>query len=64
MRKKAADAGFFQSAILTKTKHRRSQVLTIEELMAGKLIDMPAALDIRSFKQAPKANKQDEAGLF
>jgi hypothetical protein len=55
MRKEAAEAGFFQSAILTKTKHPRLQILTIEELLAGKKIDMPAAQDIRSFKQAPKA---------
>jgi hypothetical protein len=66
MRKEAADAGFFQSALLTKTKHPRLQILAIEELLAGKKIDMPAAQDIRSFKQAPKAKgkKSDEAPLF
>jgi hypothetical protein len=53
MRKEAADAGFFHSALLTKTKHPRLQILTIEELLAGKKIDMPAAQDIRSFKQLP-----------
>ncbi len=52
--------------MLTMTKHRRLQILTIEELLSGKRIDMPAAQDICSFKQAPKAKgkKQDEAGLF
>jgi hypothetical protein len=65
MRKEAADAGFFQSALLTKTKHPRLQILTIEELLAGKKIDMPAAQDIRSFKQAPKAKakKQEDMQL-
>jgi hypothetical protein len=66
MRKEPADAGFIQSAILTKTKHPRLQILTIEELLAGKKIGMPAAQDIRSFKQAPKAKgkKVEDAGLF
>jgi hypothetical protein len=41
-------------------------ILTIEELLAGKKIDMPAAQDIRSFKQAPKAKakKKEDAALF
>ena len=65
MKKEAADAGFFQSGMLTKTKHPRLQILTIEELLAGKRIDMPAAQDIRSFKQAPKAKgkKNDDMQL-
>jgi hypothetical protein len=47
-------------------KHPRLQILTIEELLAGKRIDMPAAQDIRSFKQAPRAKgkKAEDAGLF
>src|SRR5207244_117069 len=54
MRKEAADAGFWQTKTLAGTKHPRLQILTIEELLAGKKIDMPAQQDIRSFKQAPK----------
>ena len=39
-------------------KQRRLQILTIEDLLAGKKIDVPAQHDIRSFKQAPKAKKE------
>src|SRR5207302_1815923 len=55
MRKEAADAGFFQTKSVAGTKHPRLQILTIEELLEGKKIDMPAQQEIRSFKQAPKA---------
>jgi site-specific DNA-methyltransferase (adenine-specific) len=66
MRKEAAEAGFWQTKSLAGTKHPRLQILTIEELLAGKRIDMPTQQDIRSFKQAPKAKskRKDEAGLF
>ncbi|HET6246113.1 MAG TPA: DNA methyltransferase [Tepidisphaeraceae bacterium] len=66
MRKEAADAGFWQYTGIGNTKHPRLQILTIEELLAGKRIDMPAQQDIRSFKQAPKAKgkKPDDARLF
>jgi hypothetical protein len=55
MRKEAAEAAFFQTKSLANTKHPRLQLLTIQDLLAGKKIDMPAAQDLRSFKQAPKA---------
>ena len=55
MRKEAAEAGFFQTKTLAATKHPRLQILTIEELLSGKRIDLPVQQDIRSFKQAPKA---------
>ncbi len=66
MRKEAADAGFFQTKAVGKGTHPRLQILTIEELLTGKKIDMPAQQDIRSFKQAPKAKKgkAKEAELF
>jgi hypothetical protein len=66
MRKEAADAGMWQTGSVIKTSHPRLQILTIEELMAGKKIDMPAQQDIRSFKQAPKARgkKAADATLF
>jgi hypothetical protein len=35
------------------------QILTIEELLAGKMIAMPPRIDIRTFKQAPKARRKD-----
>src|ERR1700759_2038365 len=55
MRKEAAEAGFWQTKSLAGSKHPRLQILTIEDLLAGKKIDMPAQQEIRSFKQAPKA---------
>ena len=66
MRTEAAEAGFFQTKSVSGSKHPRLQILTIEELLAGKKIDMPAAQDIRSFKQAPKAKakKKEDAALF
>jgi site-specific DNA-methyltransferase (adenine-specific) len=66
MRKEAADAGFYQTESVGKSKHPRLQIFTIEDLLGGKKIDMPAQQDIRSFKQAPKAKgkKADEAKLF
>lgn len=56
----------FQTKNVAGSSHPRLQILTIEELLGGKRIDMPAQQDIRSFKQAPKAKKRkaDEAKLF
>lgn len=66
MRKEAAEAGMWESKVLSKSRHPRLQILTIEELLAGKTIDMPTAQDIRSFRQAPKAKskKSPGSGLF
>lgn len=66
MRKEAADAGFFQTKSVSGSKHPRLQILTIEDLLNGKKIDMPAQQEIRSFKQAPKAKgmRKDEGKLF
>ena len=59
MRKEAADAGFFIPKGLENTygraKYPRLQILTISDLLGGKRIEMPAQVDIRSFKQVPKA---------
>src|SRR4051794_15113481 len=65
MRKEAAEAHVWQTKGLAGSKHPRLQILTIEDLLAGKKIDMPAQQEIRSFKQAPKAKgkKTDEAKL-
>ncbi len=66
MRKEAAEAGFFQTKSVSGTQHSRLQILTIEDLLAGKKIDMPAQQEIRSFKQAPKVKgkQSDEGKLF
>jgi len=66
MKKEAAEAGVWQTKSLAGSAHPRLQILTIEELLAGKRIDMPAQQDIRSFKQAPKAKAKGkkDAELF
>jgi DNA modification methylase len=53
MRKEAASAGFYESSGWG-TKHPRLQLLTIEELLAGKKVDMPPTRDERTFKKAQK----------
>ena len=55
MRVEAAEAGFYQSKHVGGGKHPRIQILTIEELLDGKRLDLPAQAAIRSFKAAPKA---------
>jgi hypothetical protein len=66
MRKEAAEAGVWQTQSVAGTSHPRLQILTIEDLLAGKKIDMPAQQAMRSFKQAPKAKSARKAdpGLF
>ncbi len=52
MKKECADAGFYTSPW---GKHKRLQVLTIEDLLTGKTIDRPPAQTSVTFKKAPKA---------
>jgi SAM-dependent methyltransferase len=65
MRMEAADAGFYQSKAIGETRHPKLQILTIQDLMDGKKIDMPAHADVRSIKVAPKAKgkKQQQHAL-
>lgn len=60
MRREAASAGFYESPW---GKHPKVQILTVEELLSGKSIDMPP---IRqggtTFKQAQRAKKKVEQG--
>jgi hypothetical protein len=60
----AAEAGFYISP--SKTEHPRIQIVTVEELLAGKKIDMPPWRELRTFKQAPKAKekKAEQPGMF
>jgi hypothetical protein len=55
MRAEAASAGFYDSP--WGTKHPRIQLLTVEELLGGKKVDMPPTRDERTFKKAPKAKR-------
>ncbi|MHB1158449.1 MAG: site-specific DNA-methyltransferase, partial [Phycisphaerales bacterium] len=52
MRKEAASAGFYTSP--GKTQHAKLQLLTIEELLNGKKLDVPMWRELRTFKKAPK----------
>ncbi|MGE5618435.1 MAG: DNA methyltransferase [Sphingomonadaceae bacterium] len=55
MRAEAASEGFYYSPLWDR-KYPRIQVLTIEELLNGKQIDMPPIKQVnRTFKQAPRA---------
>jgi DNA modification methylase len=53
MRAEAASAGFYESPGW-KTKHPRLQLLTIEDLLAGKKVDRPPTRDERTFKKAER----------
>ncbi|MEX1232084.1 MAG: DNA methyltransferase [Planctomycetaceae bacterium] len=57
MTQEAAGAGFYESPWDGK-RRQKIQVLTIEDLLSGKTIDMPPRVDIRTFKRAPKAKKK------
>ena len=59
MRAEAAGAGFYDSP--WGTKHPRLQLLTVEQLLAGKGVDMPLSRDLRTFKKAPKAKRKGTA---
>ncbi len=52
MKSTAASAGFYDSP--WGTRHPRIQLLTIEELLRGKKVDMPPTRDERTFKKAEK----------
>jgi len=52
MRSEAAGAGFYVSP--ARTRHPKLQILTIDDLLAGKKIDMPPWHEQRTFKKAPK----------
>jgi len=57
MRAEAASAGFYTSPW---GKHPRLQILTVEDLIAGKGIDRPPAQASVTFKRAPKAKTTRE----
>lgn len=65
MRTEAASAGFYESPW---GKHPRLQLITIDELLEGKKIDMPPAQGVNvTFEKAPRAKgtkgKQKQLGL-
>lgn len=62
MQREANEAGFYESPWKPDHLYPRLQILTIEELMAGKQIDMPQTEGMNTtFKRAPKAKRQPAA---
>lgn len=58
MRKEAASAGFYHSDTWNRD-YPRLQLLTVEELLGGKLVDYPPSRQVdRTFKKAPPAKKK------
>lgn len=58
MRSEAAEAGFYERTRLE--KYPRIQILTIEQLLNGKGIDMPRWSDPKTFKKAAKTNRKSD----
>jgi site-specific DNA-methyltransferase (adenine-specific) len=58
MLKEAAEAGFYKPPGL-EDRYPRIQILTIEELLAGKRVEYPRLLEV-TFKKAPKARPAEE----
>jgi DNA modification methylase len=61
MREEAASAGLYHSGdegVGSWGKHPRLQLLTVEELLAGKRIDMPPLTGNLSFRRAPQAERR------
>jgi hypothetical protein len=65
MRVEAADAGSYEGA--WEKKYPRLQLLTVEELLDGRRVEMPdlgsLAMNVTN-KRAPKVARADQAGLF
>jgi len=58
MQKEAAVAGFYQPPGLA-DKFPRIQLLSVEELLAGKRLEYPRLLDV-TYKKAPKSRQAAE----
>jgi len=56
MENEALSAGYYV-AKFTQEKHRKIQIVTVEQLLAGERLDMPP--DSGTFKQAQKAKKEE-----
>lgn len=63
MRREAATAGFYRSPFTGKD-YPRVQLLTVEEILEGKRLDLPAVQGMdATFKKAPKAREAGPANL-
>jgi site-specific DNA-methyltransferase (adenine-specific) len=57
MRSEAASAGFYVSPFMQR-KHPKIQILTIEDLLSGSVVDMPPWHTNVTHKKAPKAKRE------
>jgi len=57
MRSEGASAGFYESPL--GSHHPRIQLLTVQELLEGHTVDYPRASVDLTFKQAPKAKREE-----
>ena len=62
MEKEAASAGFYKSPAYEDRAFPRMQILTVEEILAGKEIERPRLLEV-TYKQAPKAKAKKAENL-
>jgi DNA modification methylase len=63
MKTEAVTAGFYESAIWGR-KYPKIQLLTVEELLAGKTVEMPPIRQVGvTFKKAPKAKRKEAENL-
>ncbi len=59
MKTEAATAGFYRNEMWEKKQYQKIQLLTIEDLLAGKAIDMPPIRSVNStFNKAPKVEEK------
>lgn len=54
----AVSSGYYHSDLWQKD-YRRIQILTIEDLLSGKSVDMPKSVPSQTFKQAEKVKKKE-----
>ncbi len=63
MKKEAADSGFYESPGISRSKHRRIQIFTIDELLKGAQIDLPSTgIGNNTHKSDHNANGVKEKG--
>jgi site-specific DNA-methyltransferase (adenine-specific) len=62
MKTEAAGAGFYAAPDQKRTKYPKIQILTIEDLLDGRDIQMPGWRTIQTFKKAPKAKQGKKEG--
>lgn len=63
MKTEAAEKGFYHSPGWNKD-YPRLQILTVEDLLAGKTVDLPPNLQTFKKAEAVDSNREEQASLF